>query len=124
MAAGLFVTGTDTAVGKTVVARLLVRSLAASGVRVAVMKPVAAGSIMTAQGARNATAARSRGLTGKGRWRAMTEAYEKQRQGGALPVTYEVIYGAAWGAQARPAAALHQGEVRIPVHAIRPRRGG
>ena len=53
MAAGLFVTGTDTGVGKTVVARLIVRSLAASGVRVAVMKPVAAGSIMTAQGARN-----------------------------------------------------------------------
>ena len=75
-------------------------------------------------GARNATAARSRGLTGKGRWRAMTEAYEQQRQGGALPVTYEVIYGAAWGAQGRPAAAPHHGEVRIPAHAIRPRRSG
>lgn len=53
MPAGLFVTGTDTEVGKTVVARLVVRSLVASGVRVAVMKPVAAGSHMTAAGARN-----------------------------------------------------------------------
>jgi dethiobiotin synthetase len=53
MAAGLFITGTDTEVGKTVVARLVVRALVAAGVRVAVMKPVAAGSFMTAQGPRN-----------------------------------------------------------------------
>ncbi|MGC1460065.1 MAG: dethiobiotin synthase [Steroidobacteraceae bacterium] len=56
MAAGLFVTGTDTEVGKTVVSRLIVRSLVATGVRVAVMKPVAAGWVMTAQGARSADA--------------------------------------------------------------------
>ena len=55
-------------------------------------------------GARNATAARARGLTGKGRWRAMTAAYETQRQpSGLLPATYEVVYGAAWGARGRPA---------------------
>ena len=36
-------------------------------------------------GAHNATAARARGLTGKGRWRAMTDAYERQRQAGMLP---------------------------------------
>src|SRR5580692_5053633 len=53
MLGGLFITGTDTEVGKTVVARLIVRSLVATGVRVAVMKPVAAGSVMTAQGPRN-----------------------------------------------------------------------
>jgi dethiobiotin synthetase len=53
MSGGLFITGTDTEVGKTVVARLLVRSLVASGVRVAVMKPVAAGSAMTSAGLRN-----------------------------------------------------------------------
>jgi dethiobiotin synthetase len=53
MAAGLFITGTDTGVGKTVVARLIVRSMVASAVRVAVMKPVAAGGIMTEQGLRN-----------------------------------------------------------------------
>jgi malonyl-CoA O-methyltransferase len=73
-------------------------------------------------GARNATAARSRGLTGKGRWRAMTEAYETQRQAGLLPATFEVVYGAAWGTLARPTAPAIRGEVQIPVHAIR-RRG-
>jgi dethiobiotin synthetase len=41
---GYFVTGTDTGVGKTRVAVALVRALAARGLRVAVMKPVAAGS--------------------------------------------------------------------------------
>ncbi len=70
-------------------------------------------------GAHNATAARARGLTGKGRWRAMTAAYEAQRQGGLLPATYEVVYGAAWGARGRPGAAAVHGEVRIPVNAIR-----
>ncbi len=54
-------------------------------------------------GARNATAARTRGLTGKGRWRAMAAAYETQRRAGLLPATYEVVYGAAWGARGRAA---------------------
>ena len=73
-------------------------------------------------GAHNATAARTRGLTGKGRWRAMTDAYERQRQGGQLPATYEVVYGAAWGTSARATVPAMDGEVRIPVHAIRRRR--
>ena len=74
-------------------------------------------------GAHNGTAARARGLTGKGRWRAMTAAYETQRQpAGLLPATYEVVYGAAWGARGRGGAPVLDGEVRIPVHAIRRRR--
>lgn len=40
---GVFITGTDTGVGKTFVAIALVRALVARGVRVAGMKPVAAG---------------------------------------------------------------------------------
>jgi dethiobiotin synthetase len=56
MPAGVFITGTDTGVGKTLIARLLVRCLVADGVRVAVMKPVAAGAVMTADGPRNADA--------------------------------------------------------------------
>jgi dethiobiotin synthetase len=40
---GVFVVGTDTAVGKTHVACALVRALRGSGIRVAGMKPVAAG---------------------------------------------------------------------------------
>ncbi|HEY1898218.1 MAG TPA: malonyl-ACP O-methyltransferase BioC [Steroidobacteraceae bacterium] len=73
-------------------------------------------------GAHNATAARARGLTGKGRWRAMTQAYETHRQAGLLPATYEVVYGAAWGARGRAAAPVVQGEVHIPVHGIRRHR--
>lgn len=43
MTRSLFITGTDTAVGKTRVAVQCVRDLVAQGVRVGVMKPVAAG---------------------------------------------------------------------------------
>jgi len=43
MTRGLFVTGTDTGVGKTLVAVALLRSLAAAGIRAAGMKPVATG---------------------------------------------------------------------------------
>ena len=53
---GVFVTGTDTEVGKTVVATAMVRSLADSGQRIAVMKPIAAGADPTAEGLRNADA--------------------------------------------------------------------
>lgn len=52
-ARGIFVTGTDTGVGKTVVACALVRGLVSLGLRVAVMKPVASGSVRTAAGLRN-----------------------------------------------------------------------
>jgi dethiobiotin synthetase len=41
---GIFVTGTDTGVGKTLIACALVRAIAATGARVAGMKPVAAGA--------------------------------------------------------------------------------
>lgn len=50
---GYFVTGTDTGVGKTLVAAALTRALVARGVRTAVMKPVAAGSVETPAGPRN-----------------------------------------------------------------------
>jgi dethiobiotin synthetase len=53
---GLFITGTDTGVGKTVIACALVRALRAQGARVAVLKPVASGSVRTAEGLRNADA--------------------------------------------------------------------
>jgi dethiobiotin synthetase len=53
---GFFVTGTDTGVGKTVVAAALTRALAARGLRVAVMKPVASGSDPTPAGPRNSDA--------------------------------------------------------------------
>jgi dethiobiotin synthetase len=52
-ARGLFITGTDTGIGKTVVACALVRAFAARGERVAVMKPIASGAERTAVGLRN-----------------------------------------------------------------------
>lgn len=50
---GYFITGTDTGIGKTMVAAAIVRSLAVRGVRVAGMKPVASGCRQTAAGPRN-----------------------------------------------------------------------
>lgn len=48
-----FITGTDTAVGKTVVSRALLQAMAASGRSVAGYKPVAKGSKETPEGLRN-----------------------------------------------------------------------
>ncbi len=53
MTRGLFVTGTDTGVGKTLVAVALTRGFVARGLRTAVMKPVAAGVVSTPDGPRN-----------------------------------------------------------------------
>jgi dethiobiotin synthetase len=55
-ARGWFITGTDTEVGKTVVAAALTRALVARGLRAAVMKPVASGAEPTTAGPRNADA--------------------------------------------------------------------
>jgi dethiobiotin synthetase len=55
-ARGIFVTGTDTGVGKTLIACALTRALRQAGHRVTVMKPVASGSLPTAEGLRNADA--------------------------------------------------------------------
>jgi len=53
---GVFITGTDTEVGKTLVASAMVRSLAQDGNRIAVMKPIAAGAEPTDAGLRNTDA--------------------------------------------------------------------
>jgi dethiobiotin synthetase len=47
---GLFITGTDTGVGKTYVAALIARALVASGRRVGVYKPAASGCTADAEG--------------------------------------------------------------------------
>ena len=52
----LFVTGTDTGVGKTVISAALTRAWVARGLRVAVMKPIASGSDPTPEGLRNSDA--------------------------------------------------------------------
>jgi malonyl-CoA O-methyltransferase len=70
-------------------------------------------------GSQGATTARARGLTGRGRLRALAHAYEQFRNDGVLPASFEVVFGQAWGAVARR---VSDGEIAIPVEAIR-RRG-
>jgi dethiobiotin synthetase len=48
-----FITGTDTGVGKTRIAAALCYALAAQGISVAAMKPIASGCSLTPQGLRN-----------------------------------------------------------------------
>lgn len=47
---GLFIAGTDTGVGKTLVAQALIQRYVAAGKRVAAMKPVSAGCVQTPEG--------------------------------------------------------------------------
>jgi len=56
MTRGIFITGTDTGAGKTVVAAGLVRLLAGQGRRVLGLKPIASGAVRTTAGLRNADA--------------------------------------------------------------------
>ena len=53
MTRAFFVAGTDTGVGKTRIAAALCHAIAARGIRVAAMKPVASGCEMTPDGLRN-----------------------------------------------------------------------
>ncbi|HSN17015.1 MAG TPA: malonyl-ACP O-methyltransferase BioC [Gammaproteobacteria bacterium] len=57
-------------------------------------------------GAHNVTAGRRRGLMGRGRLKAFSDAYERFRSAGRLPATYEVVYGTAWAPKFMPTAAL------------------
>lgn len=50
-------------------------------------------------GATNANRDRPHGLTGKARFRAMVDAYERQRRNGRIPATWEVVTIHAWGHQ-------------------------
>lgn len=56
MSRGIFITGTDTGVGKTLVSCVLIQSLVSRELKVAGMKPVASGSEQTSDGLRNADA--------------------------------------------------------------------
>ena len=79
---------------------------------------------LKAIGARNVTAGRSRGLTGRGRLAAAEREYERWRREGRLVSTWEVIYGIAWvprNARDREAPAGPD-EVRIPAERIGRRR--
>lgn len=53
-------------------------------------------------GAHNATAGRARGLQGRGFLQNLVQNYEQFRVAGKLPATFEVVYGHAWKAEAKP----------------------
>jgi len=71
-------------------------------------------------GARNATAGRNPGLTGRRRLVAMEAHYERLRRDGRLPASWEVVYGHAWAAEPRGSRA--GGEVAVPLSGIGRRR--
>ena len=72
-------------------------------------------------GARNATAGRSRGLTGPRRLAAVEAHYEKLRRDGRLPATWEVVYGHAWAGE--PRADSNRGtETTVPLSRLERRR--
>ena len=75
---------------------------------------------LKAIGAHNVTQGRPRGLTGRRRLAAMTQAYESLRREGRLPATWEVIHASAWGGEPRrSAAARFARETVISPDAIR-----
>lgn len=51
---------------------------------------------LRATGAHNSTAGRPRGLTGRRKFERMQAAYERFRENGRLPATYEVVFAHAW----------------------------
>lgn len=69
---------------------------------------------LKAIGAVNALPGRARGLSGRGRWSRMSQAYESYRRNGSLPATFEVVYGHAWKV---PPKRLPDGRQVIGFHA-------
>jgi malonyl-CoA O-methyltransferase len=72
-------------------------------------------------GAGNALMDRRRSLTGPGRVRAMQAHYETLRGPAGLPVSWELLYGAAFAGEARPGPAQGgpPGEYHVPLTALR-----
>lgn len=73
-------------------------------------------------GARNAASDRARGLTGRARLQHMISAYETRRTVAGVPATFEVIFGAAFGAAAQTggaAQASSPGEYVVPLASLK-----
>jgi malonyl-CoA O-methyltransferase len=77
---------------------------------------------LKAMGARNATAGRSRGLTGRRRLAAVEAYYERLRKNGRVPATWEVVYGHAWAEGPPGKSGRAAGEVAVPLTQIGRRR--
>jgi malonyl-CoA O-methyltransferase len=68
-------------------------------------------------GAHNVTAGRPRGLTGRRRFARVAQAYERHRRDGALPASYEVVYGHAWSPQNKDAV---RHDIEVGLDGLRP----
>lgn len=77
---------------------------------------------LKAIGAQNAAGSRFRGLTGRGRIAAMTEAYERFRVDGVLPATWEAVFGQAWGPTPAQRSRRAGEEFAVPLDRIPMRR--
>lgn len=76
-------------------------------------EPAALWRDLTAAGARNTLAGRSRGLATPARFRRLAEAWGRmRREDGRLPLTLELVYGHCWGGSGLPGADA-EGAVRI-----------
>jgi dethiobiotin synthetase len=98
----IFVTGTDTEVGKTFVSVALARALASHGMRVSAMKPIASGAEHTPAGLRNADAL------------ALAEAIN-------ISVPYEKLNPYCFEPPISPHIAAEEAHVAINVGTIRAR---
>jgi malonyl-CoA O-methyltransferase len=72
-------------------------------------------------GAHNVTRGRRQTLTGKGRIKALMDAYESYRRDGVLPASYEVVYGHAWAGTQKSQVHGPAHEARIPLSQLRDR---
>src|SRR5574337_760761 len=93
---GLFVTGTDTGVGKTRVAAAMIRALGCGGLKTVGMKPVASGSASSARGLRN------------------DDALQLQAAAN-LPRPYELVNPYAFAPPIAPQLAAQEAGVRIEL---------
>ncbi|RRQ20368.1 malonyl-[acyl-carrier protein] O-methyltransferase BioC [Guyparkeria sp. SCN-R1] len=62
-------------------------------------------------GVGNAQTGRSAGMTGPRAWRRFRDALADQAVDGRIPLTYEIVYGLAWGTGVSPVAAPAHGVV-------------
>jgi len=100
MVRGVFVTGTDTGVGKTLVSQALLTALADTGRRVAGMKPVASGCDPSPSGFRSADA-------------------EALLQASNIQAAYPDVNPYAFGPATAPHLAAEQAGIRIEIEVIR-----
>ena len=102
MGKGIFITGTDTGIGKTTVALGLMAALKEKGFTVAAMKPVSAGCVNTEDGLRNEDAVRL-------------------MQQSSIDVPYEVVNPYAFEPPVAPHIAAEETGVSIDIGLIKKR---